>query len=163
MLLSDFVVNSLFYSKGHINLGKKGYCVPRSGTIQVTLFNPLRTVVKMFVVVYDLTDMPPNSHTFLRQRTLYVPASQRESTYTDHKETPFDQEDYHKYLRYLIHLRFVSGKTGRIYLHTDIRMVIFRKADEDTATALGKQVDGETYELRSHTHGPINPKFSPRK
>ncbi|KAK6620140.1 hypothetical protein RUM44_006540 [Polyplax serrata] len=148
---------------GHINLGKKGYCVPRSGTIQVTLFNPLRTVVKMFVVVYDLTDMPPNSHTFLRQRTLYVPASQRESTYTDHKETPFDQEDYHKYLRYLIHLRFVSGKTGRIYLHTDIRMVIFRKADEDTATALGKQVDGETYELRSHTHGPINPKFSPRK
>ena len=46
---------------GHINLGKKGYRVPPSGTIQVTLFNPLGTVVKMFVVMYDLTDMPPNS------------------------------------------------------------------------------------------------------
>lgn len=151
-------------------MGKKGYNVPRSGTIQVTLFNPLRTVVKMFVVVYDLTDMPANSHTFLRQRTLYVPTNQKSSAssssssgYVKGKETPFEQEDYHKYLRYLIHLRFVSGKTGRIYLHTDIRMVIFRKADEDTATALGKQADGETYELRSHTHGPINPKFSPRK
>lgn len=149
---------------GHINLGKKGYNVPRSGTIQVTLFNPLRTVVKMFVVVYDLHDMPANSHTFLRQRTLYVPANQKESVQVDVKETPYEyHEDYHKYLRYLIHLRFVSGKTGKIYLHTDIRMIIFRKADVDTATALGNQIDGESYELRSHTHGPVNPKFSPRK
>jgi hypothetical protein len=49
-------------------LGKKGYRVPEKGTIQLTLFNPLGTVVKMFVVMYDLTDMPPNSQTFLRQR-----------------------------------------------------------------------------------------------
>lgn len=108
--------------------------------------------------------MPVNSHTFLRQRTLYMPANQKESVYVDKKETPYEyHEDYHKYLRYLIHLRFVSGKTGRIYLHTDIRMIIFRKADVDTATALGNQIDGEAYELRSHTHGPVNPKFSPRK
>ena len=44
---------------GHINLGKKGYRVPNKGTLQVTLFNPLGTVVKMFVVMYDLSDMPP--------------------------------------------------------------------------------------------------------
>lgn len=50
-----------WYLTGHINLGKKGYRVPQTGTIQVTLFNPLGTVVKMFVVMYDLTDMPPNS------------------------------------------------------------------------------------------------------
>ena len=47
--------------QGHINLGKKGYRIPERGTIQLTLFNPLGTVVKMFVVMYDLTDMPPNS------------------------------------------------------------------------------------------------------
>ena len=69
--------------QAHINLGKKGYQVPRSGTIQVTLSNPLGTVVKMFVVLYDLSDMPSRSHTFLRQRTL------RDKT-----------------LRYLIHLRY---------------------------------------------------------
>jgi len=71
--------------QAHINLEKKGYQVPRSGTIQVTLLNPLGTVVKMFVVLYDLSDMPPRSHTFLRQRTL------RDKT-----------------LRYLVHLRYVS-------------------------------------------------------
>ncbi|XP_015127431.1 uncharacterized protein LOC107048652 [Diachasma alloeum] len=120
----------------HINLGKKGYQVPRSGTIQVTLLNPLGTVVKMFVVLYDLSDMPPRSHTFLRQRTL------RDKT-----------------LRYLIHLRFMSGKSGRIYLHTDIRMIICRKSDVDTASDFGSEPPKE---LRSYIHGPTNPKFSPR-
>ena len=62
---------------GHINLGRKGYRVPERGTLQVTLFNPLGTVVKMFVVRYDLSDMPPNSQTFLRQRTLYMPSGER--------------------------------------------------------------------------------------
>ena len=47
--------------QGHINLGKKGYRVPSKGTLQLTLFNPLGTVVKMFVVQYDLSDMPPSS------------------------------------------------------------------------------------------------------
>ena len=80
---------------GHINLGKKGYRVPLKGTIQVTLFNPLGTVVKMFVVRYDLSDMPPNSQTFLRQRTLYMPSDLSEA----------NSEDAQKWLRYLIHLR----------------------------------------------------------
>merc|ERR1711990_450142 len=60
---------------GHINLGKKGYRIPEKGTIQLTLFNPMGTVVKMFVVMYDLKDMPPNSQTFIRQRTFYMPTS----------------------------------------------------------------------------------------
>ncbi|KAL6425566.1 hypothetical protein ACFW04_009604 [Cataglyphis niger] len=120
----------------HINLEKKGYQVPRNGTIQVTLLNPLGTVVKMFVVLYDLSDMPPRSHTFLRQRTL------RDKT-----------------LRYLVHLRFMSSKSGRIYLHTDIRMIICRKSDVDTASDFGSEPPKE---LRSYIHGPTNPKFSPR-
>ncbi|XP_018562882.1 protein FAM214A [Anoplophora glabripennis] len=135
---------------GHINLGKKGYNVPKSGTVQVTLFNPLRTVVKMFVIMYDLSDMPPNSQTFIRQRTLYMP--------TNCKDTNLEWGP--KWLRYLIHLRFMSSKSGKIYLHSDIRMIIFRKCDMDTATAHGIDM---SYELRSFTHAPTNPRFSPRK
>jgi hypothetical protein len=77
-------------------LGKKGYRIPQKGTIQVTLFNPLGTVVKMFVVMYDLSDMPANSQTFIRQRTLYMPSDLAEA----------NNEDAQKWLRYLIHLRF---------------------------------------------------------
>lgn len=133
---------------GHINLGKKGYLVPKNGTIQVTLFNPHGTVVKMFVVMYDLHDMPVRCQTFLRQRTLYMPVDASD-----------DDADARKWLRYLIHLRFASSKSGRIYLHTDIRMVIFRKSDMDVANIHGKV----TYELRSFTKGPTMPRFSPRR
>ena len=68
--------------------------MPSKGTIQVTLFNPLGTVVKMFVVMYDLSDMPPNSQTFLRQRTLYMPSE------------GVNEADLQKWLRYLVHLRY---------------------------------------------------------
>ncbi|CAG0917090.1 unnamed protein product [Notodromas monacha] len=135
---------------GHINLGKKGYRVPKQGTIQVTLFNPLRTVVKMFVIVYDLSQMPPNCRTFLRQRTLYMPVGASDQ-----------HTDAQKWLRYLIHLRFASTKSGHIYLHTDIRMIVFRKSDMDAAMLHKK--GGTAYELRSFTRGPLNPQFSPRE
>ncbi|CAN7983752.1 unnamed protein product [Ixodes hexagonus] len=133
---------------GHINLGMKGYHVPKTGTIQLTLFNPHRTVVKMFVVRYDLSDMPPNCQTFIRQRTLYMP--------TDGSETDAEAS---RWLRYLIHLRFASSKSGRIYLHTDVRIIVFRKSDLDAATIHGDH----PYELRSFTQCPVNPKFSPCK
>ncbi|XP_060072703.1 atos homolog protein A-like isoform X2 [Ylistrum balloti] len=130
---------------GHINLdciGKRGYHIPKCGTLQVTLFNPNKTVVKMFVVMYDLSDMPPNCQTFLRQRTLYTPV---DSNSTEPS-----------YLRYLIHLRISSTKTGKIFLHTDIRLIFARdKFEFDPRVA--------NYELRSYTEGPQNPKFSPKR
>ncbi len=131
----------------HINIGRKGYVVPRKGTLQVTLFNPLRTVIKMFVVQYDFSDMPSNCRTFLRQRILYMPLGASAS-----------DPDSQKWLRYLIHLRFASSRSGKIYLHTDIRIVIFRKSDADTASGHGL----EPHELRSFMHTPENPKYSPR-
>ncbi|XP_073964757.1 atos homolog atossa isoform X1 [Choristoneura fumiferana] len=194
---------------GHINLGPSGYRVARSGTIQVSLFNPHGTLVKMFVVLYDLTTMPPMARTFLRQRTLYMPAGAAAPA----------PHHVHKWLRYLIHLRFMTSKSGKLYLHTDIRILVSRKADLDTATAhtaiFRSQVstnqkaepdkpqiltngapanatdrtpnrvfggcsdfdseirneireigyenhNGVSYELRSFTYAPENPKYSPR-
>ena len=67
-------------------------------TVLQTLFNPNKTVVKMFVVVYDLSDMPANCQTFLRQRTLYMPVSCSRGAKPEDVEQPV-------FLRYLIHLR----------------------------------------------------------
>ena len=70
------------------------YQVPRRGTVQLTLFNPQGTVVKMFVILFDLEEMPPNSKTFLRQRTYFMPAHLTDAS-----------PQAAKWLRYLIHLR----------------------------------------------------------
>ncbi|XP_054981391.1 atos homolog protein A isoform X1 [Sorex araneus] len=133
------------------SLGKRGYRVPPSGTIQVTLFNPNKTVVKMFVVIYDLRDMPANHQTFLRQRTFSVPVKQ-EMKRNINKENIRHTEE--RLLRYLIHLRFQSSKSGKIYLHRDVRLLFSRKSMEVDS--------GAAYELKSYTESPTNPQFSPR-
>uniref|UniRef100_A0A8C9A6R4 Atos homolog protein A n=1 Tax=Prolemur simus TaxID=1328070 RepID=A0A8C9A6R4_PROSS len=133
------------------SLGKRGYRVPPSGTIQVTLFNPNKTVVKMFVVIYDLRNMPANHQTFLRQRTFSVPVKQ-EMKRSINKENIRHTEE--RLLRYLIHLRFQSSKSGKIYLHRDVRLLFSRKSMEVDS--------GAAYELKSYTESPTNPQFSPR-
>ncbi|XP_037689858.1 protein FAM214A isoform X2 [Choloepus didactylus] len=133
------------------SLGKRGYRVPPSGTIQVTLFNPNKTVVKMFVVTYDLRGMPANHQTFLRQRTFSVPVKQ-EMKRSVNKENIRHREE--RLLRYLIHLRFQSSKSGKIYLHRDVRLLFSRKSMEVDS--------GAAYELKSYTESPTNPQFSPR-
>ncbi|KAL3308047.1 hypothetical protein Ciccas_013426, partial [Cichlidogyrus casuarinus] len=238
---------------------KRGYHIPRKGSLQLTLFNPSGAVVKMFLIVYDFEDMPPNCQTFLRQRTVYMPISpghtQLGTTGTSSEEESFSsapQVDYSSFssivtpstssslrlsaaadlddemqssceyadcsgrgqkrqrkqsftttrsganlpiidrpwtiglnsvyeggfhakslrkmgnvqtaarsslpanLRYSIHLRFHSGKTGRVYLHTDIRMIFSRdKFEFDPSVAV--------YELKSFIDAPSNPRYSPKK
>ena len=56
--------------------------------------------------------------------------------------------------------RFLSSNSGKIYLQKDIRMIIFRKSDLDTAS---DYTSSKGFELRSFTQGPNNPKFSPRR
>ncbi|XP_018110934.2 protein FAM214A isoform X2 [Xenopus laevis] len=129
------------------SLGKRGYRIPPFGTIQVTLFNPNKTVVKMFVVKYDLRDMPANHQTFLRQRTFSVPV-RRETK----RAVGLKIED--RTLRYLIHLRFQSSKSGKIYLHSDVRLLFSRKSMEVDS--------GAAYELKSYIETPTNPQYSPR-
>lgn len=104
----------------------------------------------MFVVVYDLRGMPANHQTFLRQRTFSVPVKQ-EMKRSINKE---NVQHTAQLLRYLIHLRFQSSKSGKIYLHRDVRLLFSRKSMEVDS--------GAAYELKSYTESPTNPQFSPR-
>ncbi|XP_040436450.1 protein FAM214B isoform X2 [Falco naumanni] len=134
-------------------LGKKGYSVPKAGTIQVTLFNPNKTVVKMFLVTYDFEDMPANHITFLRHRIFLVPVGEEEQAVVATHNPP-GAGPPRRVLCYLMHLRFHSSKSGKIYLHNDIRMLFSRKSIEVDS--------GIPYELKSFTEMPRNPCYSPR-
>ncbi|XP_010162029.1 LOW QUALITY PROTEIN: protein FAM214B [Antrostomus carolinensis] len=134
-------------------LGKKGYSVPKAGTIQVTLFNPNKTVVKMFLVTYDFQDMPANHMTFLRHRIFLVPVGEEEGA-TVAPSDPLGTGPPRRVLCYLMHLRFHSSKSGKIYLHNDIRLLFSRKSIEVDS--------GIPYELKSFTEMPRNPCYSPR-
>ncbi|KAL6052608.1 Translation machinery-associated protein 7 [Balamuthia mandrillaris] len=64
---------------GTIHLGYNaapyGYRVSSKGILQVTIYNPSKTPIKLFLVKYDLSDMPPYTKTFLRQKVLARPES----------------------------------------------------------------------------------------
>lgn len=121
-----------------IRLPRKGYFVPRSGTVQATLLNPMGTVVRMFVIPYDMRDMPPLHRTFIRQRILAEelpgatacvngialqnqqpkpcarePSSPTAATSTTSKLGHFITAEQMKRLRYSIHLRSVKWEERR--------------------------------------------------
>jgi hypothetical protein len=167
-------------------VGKRGYHIPKKGTVQVvsynllvnhlyaslftlsfqTLLNPNKTVVKIYFVKYDFSDMPPNSHTFLRQKTLSRP----------YHGSPIPAIPA---LHYLIHLRcmalhtdftlnkwcldvslllticrFLCSRSGHLYLHRNIRLIFACRAP-DTDPDLSK------VSLYVTTEGPTDPKYGP--
>ncbi|KAG8200141.1 hypothetical protein JTE90_018926 [Oedothorax gibbosus] len=129
----------------HVSLKNSEYYLPKKGAVQVTLFNPSETVVKMFVLNYDLSSMPPLCHTFIRQKTYFLPVG-------INKENPTSQ----RWLRFIIHLRFASSKTGRITLHEDFKIVVLNKTNDDAASEFSQ----EPRELCSFISVPMNPTFS---
>lgn len=128
-------------------VGKRGYQVPRKGTVQVTLFNPNHTVVKIYIVTYDFSAMPPLTQTFLRQKTLSRPTHP-----SGQGATP---STYLPALHYLIHLRFLCSKSNRVYLHRDIRLIFARCAPDTDPDRHGNVL------LHTVTEAPSDPKYSP--
>ena len=53
--------------------------------------------------------------------------------------------DKTKFVNPFYPFRLASSKSGKIYLHTDVRMIIFRKSDLDTAA---DHESGKGFELR---------------
>ncbi|SPO41506.1 uncharacterized protein PSFLO_06988 [Pseudozyma flocculosa] len=49
-----------------------GYRIPPKGQIQLVIKNQNLTAVKLFLVPYDLTDMPAGTKTFIRQKSMVV-------------------------------------------------------------------------------------------
>lgn len=59
--------------KGFILENEKGLQIPASGRLQVSVFNTEDVLVKLFVISYDLSDMPRCSKTYLRHSNYYSP------------------------------------------------------------------------------------------
>lgn len=153
---------------GQIKLSNSGYRIPRSGTLQVTLFDPLDTLVNLFVLSYDLRDMPADSQTFIRQRTIFAPtdvtsngSNQNCSIHLCRTVLALRQEGQATSLatRCMIQLNVVSSKRGKIYLNRDLRLFISKKVDLETAA---KHSGKQTYAFTSYNEMPENPRYFER-
>lgn len=108
--------------------------------------------------------MPAMSTTFIRQRILaYDDSSSAKSGSVPQRNVEqLSNAEQMKLLRYAIHLRFQTSRSGKLSLHTDIRLLISRRTDCDTAAAHAKNLLEAPNELKVVTIVPENPKFSLR-
>ena len=90
--------------KGFINLQclpKRGYHTPTKGTITLALLNPNGTAIHLFLILYDLSDMPPDHRTFIRQRIVLMPENTGDSRKNEQSSPLLSKGN----LRYLAHIR----------------------------------------------------------
>ncbi|KAI9316346.1 hypothetical protein BX666DRAFT_1949622 [Dichotomocladium elegans] len=102
---------------GTIELTKR-YRLPARGQLQIVIKNPNKTAVKLFLIPYDVREMPPGSKTFLRQKS-YAAGS----------------------LRYAIHLHMCRTEKNRVYLFKSFR-VVFANRISDSRETLKVSCDG---------------------
>jgi hypothetical protein len=93
-----------------LELPERGYRIPARGILRLTLSNPSATPLKTFLVQYDLTDMPPEHKTFLRQR-IVRPASGT--------------------VVYAVHLRFSCPAPKHYFLAKHIKVVFSHRIPDD--------------------------------
>ncbi|ORY82610.1 hypothetical protein BCR37DRAFT_392810 [Protomyces lactucae-debilis] len=93
--------------------GKKqrGYRIPAAGQLQVIIRNPNKTAVKLFLIPYDLSDMPPLSKTFFRQKH-------------------YDCQQGSQKLRYAIHVQICCTAEGRLFVHKTQRVVFANRVPD---------------------------------
>lgn len=113
-LVVDFP--AFFYSDispyvGQIDLEKattkRGYRIPPQGQLQIVIKNPNKTAVKLFLLPYDVREMPPLHKTFFRQKQ-----------YEDEK------------LRYAIHVQICRTAEGKYYIYRSQRVVFANRAPD---------------------------------
>lgn len=115
------------------------YRIPQTGQLQIVIKNPNKTAVKLFLVPYDLKDMPPGTKTFIRQRSystgpiIEVPLSSKPNEETERcerKAPGMDEPKDRPTLRYLIHLHICSPSRDRFYLYKSIRVVFANRVPD---------------------------------
>ncbi|KAG6103312.1 hypothetical protein E4U31_002925 [Claviceps sp. LM219 group G6] len=121
------------------------YRIPETGQIQIIIKNQNKTAVKLFLLPYDLTGMPPGTKTFVRQKSYSagpIVDNLPKSRENDAQSRPM--------LRYLVHLHICCPSKGRFYLYKSIRVVFANRVPD------GKE------KLRNETTWP-EPRFTPYK
>ncbi|KAK9896981.1 hypothetical protein P389DRAFT_209553 [Cystobasidium minutum MCA 4210] len=83
-----------------------GYRIPPKGQLQVVIKNANQTAVKLFLVPYDLSDMPPGTKTFIRQKSYDIDAN---AVTTSPVLPPNATGKAKETLRYAIHLQFCAA------------------------------------------------------
>ena len=92
-----------------IDLDKIGYKVPAKATLQITIKNPSKMPIKTLQVKYDLSEMPDETKTILRQKIMTSKGI----------------------LQYAVHLKFLHTMPTKYYLYKSVRLIFAPRLPDD--------------------------------
>ncbi|KAG0147194.1 hypothetical protein CROQUDRAFT_91826 [Cronartium quercuum f. sp. fusiforme G11] len=104
---------SELYESRHAVSRFPGYQIPPKGQLQIIIKNPNHTAVKLFLVPYDLSDMPPGTKKVMRQKSYLVsPSIQPSLPSPSSRQVPDRKgsvsEKKHETLKFAVQLQFCS-------------------------------------------------------
>ncbi|GBB95159.1 hypothetical protein RclHR1_02490014 [Rhizophagus clarus] len=130
-----------------------GYRLPLKGQLQIVIKNPNKTAVKIFLIPYDLSDMPPGTKTFIRQKSYTIPSSYNSMIQDYGVENKINNNNNDSFakstLRYAIHLQFCSPAKKKVYLYKYVRVVFANRVPDGSE------------KLNVVNSGPGEPKYVP--
>ncbi|KAI8069458.1 hypothetical protein BC940DRAFT_26470 [Gongronella butleri] len=120
---------------GTIDLPGRGYRVPAQGQVQLAVYNQNNVLIKLFLVPYDVRDMPPGHKTFLRQKSYEMhraPAASVGKAAGSQATTVSNCSPAVATgpLRYAVHLQLRrSSKPGKVkvYLYHQMRVIFVNR------------------------------------
>ncbi|KAJ3009615.1 hypothetical protein HKX48_007847 [Thoreauomyces humboldtii] len=123
-----------------------GYRIPPKGQLQIVIKNPSRTAIKLFLLPYDLHDMPPHSKTILRQKSYATPATPKTpASSTSKPASRPNSAPAARHLRYAIHIPvYRTSRKGAVHLGPAPLRVVFshRAGDGDEVVSVVSEVGG---------------------
>ncbi|KAI4229096.1 MAG: hypothetical protein L6R36_001158 [Xanthoria steineri] len=134
-----------------------GYRIPQTGQLQIVIKNPNKTAVKLFLVPYDLGDMPAGTKTFIRQRCYstdpIIDRLSSEHRSESEQSSGSVRPNGKPTLRYLIHVNICSPSSGRFYLYQIIR-VVFANRVPDNKEELQTEIQTPQPRYSAYSSGP---------
>lgn len=129
---------------------KHGYRIPSQGQLQVIVRNQ-KIPFKIFLIPYDLSDMPIDTKTYLRQKSYLtkqqIPTSNNPFSFSRTTSTSELQFNGNDILQHAIHLQIICTKQKRLYVHHSIRVVFSHRIPDQ--------------KLRIVNEVPMDPRFFP--
>jgi Domain of unknown function (DUF4210)/Chromosome segregation during meiosis len=101
------IASAVIARRGDKPSAVNGYRIPKLGQLQIIIKNPNKTAVKLFLIPYDLTSMPPRTKTFMRQKS-YA----------------------NGILRYAVHLQMCSPSKDKYYVFGSVRVVFANRVPD---------------------------------
>lgn len=138
----------------HMGTQFPGYRIPPKGQLQIIIQNPHQTAVKLFLVPYDLSDMPPGTKKVMRQKCYLVSSNSsspsiKTSTGTSEIRVAEGEKET-KALKYAVQIQFCSPPLPARAVTGHDRKVDFQNAFERRSDLSIQNAKPRTCKSKSH-------------